>query len=513
VTRLARATDQIALARGTSLLSLVGDVAAQAARSPRVGDAVPRILQLVRDVLGAAECLLWRPNAEGLPAVWRADDRTGAAPVSVLDLEGDGAGMVAVTVRHGQDDLAVLSLRLGRATTADERTALRAVADTLAPLLAADAAAADAPAADVVSSVERRLVQKIVDSLPLGLYVIDREYRIQAWNRKRETGMQGIAREEAIGRTVFEILHRQSAATLRQEFDEVFSTGRIVQSEVETIVGGDQRTFRMSKIPMRLDDGAVTHVITIGEDISESRRAQERLAQSEKLAAVGQLAAGIMHEINNPLATIGVCADNVARRMEGIAVPGESRAAIDEYLGLVWHEVERCRRIVDQLLDFSRPRPVTRTPANVHEILETTLHLLAHHSRFRRVTVERDFAPDVALVVRANAEALVQAFMALLLNAADAMRGAGRITIATRALAETRELVVEITDEGHGIPRADLPRLFEPFFTTKEPGRGTGLGLSICYGIIGDHHGRIEVESVVDQGSIFRVVLPMEEPA
>jgi signal transduction histidine kinase len=129
------------------------------------------------------------------------------------------------------------------------------------------------------------------------------------------------------------------------------------------------------------------------------------------------------------------------------------------------------------------------------------------------VTVERDFAPDVALVVRANAEALVQAFMALLLNAADAMRGAGRITIATRALAETRELVVEITDEGHGIPRADLPRLFEPFFTTKEPGRGTGLGLSICYGIIGDHHGRIEVESVVDQGSIFRVVLPMEEPA
>jgi two-component system NtrC family sensor kinase len=269
----------------------------------------------------------------------------------------------------------------------------------------------------------------------------------------------------------------------------------------------------MSKIPMRLEDGAVTHVITIGEDITESRRAQERLAQSEKLVAVGQLAAGVMHEINNPLATIGVCADNIARRVEALAPAAESRAAIDEYLALVWHEVERCRGIVTQLLDFSRERPVTHSSVDVHELLEKTLFLLKHHARFRGTSVLRDFEPGGPALTTANGEALIQAFMALLLNASDAMQNTGRITLSTRTRSRAGEVMIEVVDEGSGIARADLPRLFDPFFTTKEPGRGTGLGLSICYGIISDHAGRIEVESVLGQGSIFRVFLPMEERA
>jgi two-component system NtrC family sensor kinase len=179
----------------------------------------------------------------------------------------------------------------------------------------------------------------------------------------------------------------------------------------------------------------------------------------------------------------------------------------------VWHEVERCRGIVTQLLDFSRPRPVTRGTADVHELLETTLFLLKHHARFRHTSVLRDFEPGGPLLTNANGEALVQVFMALLLNASDAMANSGRITLTTRARPRAGELMIEVVDEGSGIARADLPRLFEPFFTTKEPGHGTGLGLSICYGIISDHSGRIEVESVLGQGSIFRVFLPMEERA
>jgi two-component system NtrC family sensor kinase len=513
VTRLARIAAPTDTLPGRSLLSLVAEVAAALARAPRIGDALPRVLQLVRDALNAVECTLWRPNAVGLPAVWRAGDDGAEGRAAVLDLKAEGAGVVAVTVRYGDRDLGVLSVRLGRAISPEERTALRAVADSVAPLLAADPDAVAPPSDELVTSGERRVFQKIVDSLPLGLYVIDREYRIQAWNRKRETGMQGVAREEAVGRTIFEILHRQPAATLRAEFDEVFSTGRIVQSEVESLAGGEHRSYRMSRIPMRLDDGAVTHVITIGEDITDSRRAQDRLAQSEKLAAVGQLAAGVMHEINNPLATIGVCADNISRKLDALAPPDESRKALDEYVALVWHEVERCRRIVDQLLDFSRPRPAGRATVDVHRTLETTLFLLKHHARFRRTAVVRDFEPGTPLLVHANEEALVQAFMALLLNASDAMDNAGRVTVTTRARYETGEVMIGIADEGHGIARADLPRLFEPFFTTKEPGRGTGLGLSICYGIVSEHAGRIDIESVLQQGSIFRVFLPMEETA
>src|SRR5690606_29449308 len=148
-----------------------------------------------------------------------------------------------------------------------------------------------------------------------------------------------------------------------------------------------------------------------------------------------------------------------------------------------------------------------------HTLLETTLFLLKHHARFRGTTVLKDFEPGVALRTNANGEALIQAFMALLLNASDAMQNAGRITLSTRARPGAGELMIEFVDEGTGISRADLPRLFDPFFTTKEPGRGTGLGLSICYGIVSEHSGRIEVESVLGQGSIFRVFLPMEEQA
>ena len=511
--RLAREAAPIGIARNPSLLSLVAEVAGLAARTPRADRALPKILRSIREALSALDCTLWRPSAAGLPAIWRAGEEESETTPPLLDLENDGAGVAAVTIRYGGKDLAVLSVRLGRLMSLEERKTLRAVADILAPVLASDPSPApDIDAAEPVGADDRRLVQKIVDSLPLGLYVIDREYRIQAWNRKRETGMQGVSREEAIGRTIFEILHRQSAATLRAEFDEVFSTGRIRQTEIDTLAGGEHRIYRMSKIPMRLDDGAVTHVITIGEDVTESRRAQERLAQSEKLAAVGQLAAGVMHEINNPLATIGVCADGIARRVEALVPDESSRKAIDEYLALVWHEVDRCRGIADRLLDFSRPRPMVRTTVDVHEILDKTLLLLAHHSRFRRTAVNRDLE-STPLIISANIEALIQAFMALLLNASDAMENAGTITLSTRANSAAGELVVEIADEGHGIPREELQRLFEPFFTTKEPGQGTGLGLSICYGIISDHGGRIEVESETGQGSIFRVFLSLEGAA
>ncbi|MGH7717524.1 MAG: PAS domain-containing protein, partial [Gemmatimonadaceae bacterium] len=145
---------------------------------------------------------------------------------------------------------------------------------------------------------QRRFIEKIIDSLPLGIHVIDRDYRIQAWNRKRETGTQGISREEAIGRTIFEVLHRQPGERLRREFEEVFETGRIGRYEMESLATGEPRYYRVSKIPMRIDDEGISHVITIGEDVTEQKQARERAVHAEKLAAVGQLAAGVMHEIN-----------------------------------------------------------------------------------------------------------------------------------------------------------------------------------------------------------------------
>jgi two-component system NtrC family sensor kinase len=268
------------------------------------------------------------------------------------------------------------------------------------------------------------------------------------------------------------------------------------------------RTYRISKIPMRLDDGPVTHVITVGEDVTDWREAQERFAQAEKLAALGTLAAGVMHEINNPLATIGACAESIALGLEEqrLELPRDA-AEMHEGLDLIQQEVMRCKGIIESLLDFSRPKPTTKTVVDLDAVIQKTLKLVKHHPRFRRMTVTVDAGRGVH-PVWANEEQMVQVLMALLLNALDAMEDKGVITLRTCFDEKDAMTVVEVVDRGHGIRSADRAKIFEPFYTTKGPSRGTGLGLSICYAIVTEHGGRLEVESTVGEGSVFRVLLP-----
>jgi two-component system NtrC family sensor kinase len=271
---------------------------------------------------------------------------------------------------------------------------------------------------------------------------------------------------------------------------------------MESRASGELRTFRISKIPMRLDDGPVTHVITVGEDITEWRGAQDRISQAEKLAAIGTLAAGIMHEINNPLATIAACAESLE-----LAEP-DAPAPLRDGLWLIQSEVRRCKGITDSLLDFSRPKVGDKTLVDLNAVIERTLFILKHHSRFKKLTVALELDRSLGAVVRANEEQLVQVFMALLINAMDAVREQGTIELRTRRGEAERSVLAEVVDHGEGIRDADLPKLFEPFFTTKAPGRGTGLGLSVCYAIVAEHGGRIEVDSTPGEGSVFRIALP-----
>lgn len=359
----------------------------------------------------------------------------------------------------------------------------------------------------------RHYMEKIVDSLPLGLYVVDRDYRVQTWNRTRESGLQGVARDAALGRTIFEILHRQPAESIRREFDGVFASGEMQQFETESRATGDARAFRISKIPMRLTDGEVTHVITVGEDVTESKASQQRAAQAEKLAAIGQLAAGVMHEINNPLATIAACAESVTIQLTaladgGTAVPADCLA----FLSYIDGEVHRCKGIIDSLLDFGRSRPATTAPIDLNDVIERAVFLLGHHDRVRRHRLHTDLDRSAGGAVIGNAERLIQVFIALVLNAADAVgtrQPPGTITLRTRRAADGTSMIAEVIDDGPGIPRAAQAKIFEPFYTTKPPGQGTGLGLAICYGIVTDHGGRMDVDSTVGAGSTFRLILPV----
>jgi len=384
------------------------------------------------------------------------------------------------------------------------------VARILAPIIAANELSQDLASEVALSAREaeaqRNFVARIIDSLPVGLYVIDRDYMIRAWNRQREAGTLGVARGHAVGKEIFGVLDRQPRELLRREFDRVFDSGEIQQMEMESTASGESRFFRVSKIPMRLDDVHITHVITIAEDVTEWRLAQQRLAQTEKLAAVGQLAAGVMHEINNPLATILACAEALSHRVEDLDAP--ARGPFAEYLNIIDAEVQRCRRIVDGLLDLSRPKTGEKRQSDLNQIIEQTLFLLKHHDRFKRLSVHRQLVGGLPRVV-VDRERIIQAFMALMLNAMDAMNSRGTLTVRTgRSPDRSDELLAEFIDTGSGIRTEELSKIFEPFYTTKGPGRGTGLGLSIVYGIVQDHRGRIEVESQLGVGTTFKVYLP-----
>jgi two-component system NtrC family sensor kinase len=470
------------------------------------------VLTRIAEAVHAEGVSLWLAEADGV----RCHARIGGAPPSAPEVRSRLARsgrsddmMLLVRLDAARQPLGALVLAPPPALSQEEHAFLSTVADILAPVLK-QSAYAQRLESEVIERTrqidrERRMTARIIDSLPVGLYVIDRDYRISVWNRKRETGMQGVSRDDAIGRTIFDILHRQPAEVLRREFDEVFATGRLQIFQMESRASGELRTYRISKIPMRLDDGPVTHVITVGEDVTEWREAQERFSQAEKLAAIGTLAAGVMHEINNPLATIAACAESLELSLSDPA------PALQEGLQLIQSEVQRCKGITDSLLDFSRPKATDKSLVDVNAAIERTLFVLKHHTRFKKLTVEIDLDRSLGPVVLANEEQLVQVFMALLLNAMDAMREQGTIALRTRWGDDAQSVVAEVVDHGEGIRRADLPKIFEPFYTTKAPGRGTGLGLSICYAIVAEHGGRIEVDSIPGEGSVFRIVLPRSD--
>jgi two-component system, NtrC family, sensor kinase len=495
--------ERSALALARAVAELIG-----AAHDPET--TLAGVTDALRTGLGAEQVRLW-VRASGATSFGAVCSPGASAPGRVTSLEGIPRDPEAAQLVLEHAGTQVGLLEASGAAGERERETLRLVCHILAPYLASLELSEDLAGEVVAQAREieehRRFTSLIIDSLPLGLYVVDREYRIQIWNRKRETGTQGLRRDAVVGRPVFEVLTRQPAEQLRGEFDRVFRTGEIQQIEQEVSFGNEVHYFRISKIPMRLDRDAITHVITIGEDITDSRAVQGRIMQSEKLAAIGQLAAGIMHEINNPLATIGACVAAIQGKLED----GQATAAaLGEYLDIIDREVERCSSIVDGLLDFSRPKGQAKAPLPVTTLVDETLFLLKHHQRFKRVTVERELAPGLRPVL-GNKEQLIQALMALLLNAVDAMDQAGQLTVIGAPGERADEVMLAIVDTGVGIPREDQAKIFEPFFTTKQPGRGTGLGLSICYGIVEDHRGRIEVDSTPGRGSTFRVYLPVAE--
>lgn len=355
----------------------------------------------------------------------------------------------------------------------------------------------------------RKFTEAVLDTLPVSLYVVDRDYRIVTWNRHREVGSQGIPRDTVLGRDVFSVLANYPEGQLREEFERAFRTGEIERIEQQTIADdGSTLHWMVSKIPMKNEDtGLVTHVITVGEDVTARVEAIHAMARAEKLAAVGRLAAGVVHEINNPLATISACAESLEQQLTEGAF-GDSAASVDltEYLGLIKSEAFRCKSITTGLLDFSRVRAGDRTPIDIAEVVRSAANLVSHQKRGSNIAINVESELDLPLV-NADGGQIQQAVIALATNAIDAMPDGGELTF--RVIVSTNRLTIEVQDTGTGIAPEDMSKVFEPFFTTKEVGKGTGLGLAVCYGIISEHNGRLNVRSTLGKGTVFSIILPI----
>ena len=292
------------------------------------------------------------------------------------------------------------------------------------------------------------------------------------------------------------------------------------QQLLEALASMGAVAIENARLYENLEEKVQERTAALTRTLAELRETQTQLVQSEKMAALGNLVAGVAHEINTPLGAVSSNTDLVARALakakDALADAAQSekaRSFLDKAAGMADISREACRRIGDivrSLRNFARLDEAEFKPADLHEGLESTLTLVAHLTK-NRITVQREYGQTPQVSCHANQ--LNQVFLNMLVNAAQAIEGQGTITIRTRCTpahgADAGSVIVEIADTGQGIAPEHVKKIFDPGFTTKGMGVGTGLGLAISYRIVANHHGKIEVESAVGTGTTFRIILPV----
>ena len=350
-----------------------------------------------------------------------------------------------------------------------------------------------------------RFSENIINSVSLALAVVDLDGRVMEWNQAY-VEWTGISREEALGRHYIEDLCPglldAGAGEIVEELVRTEET--VVRQNLTCTLPNcpEECTANVIVFPLKGIEGEVYGAVIVIEDVTERVRLERQLAQSAKLASVGQLAAGIAHEVNNPLGSISSLAQFLLDSTED----AESR----ETLRTIVAQVTRISGILGDLVNFSRPRAARKQPLDVASVIETVCRLASFNKKFRRIEIVREIDPT-ALQITADGDQVQQLFLNLLLNAADAMPEGGEVAISTEPVSygeDERFLRITVADTGEGISEEDLDRIFDPFFTTKPTGQGTGLGLSVCYGIVHAHGGRIDVESERGIGTRFTLDLP-----
>lgn len=349
---------------------------------------------------------------------------------------------------------------------------------------------------------EQEFVGRLMDSFPDLIIALDTEGRY-TFVSPQIIDILGFRPEELIGKRMGGRTDPADRTAMLELFDDlIFKRQSDGQIEYRTQhKNGVWRVFRASARPLHDENGRITGVIASARDITEQQQLQQQLIQSERLAAMGQMIAGVAHELNNPLtAILGVT--------EMLRDQSKEENATRQ-LDLAHRQARRAAHIVQSLLVFSRPSTPRSTLLHLPDLLQRTLQLHEHSLRANHIQIDFAARPDLPTVL-GDPNQLTQVFLNLIVNAEQAIhevRERGTLRIRLGVVGE--RVLITFQDDGVGIRRELLPRIFDPFFTTKRPGRGTGLGLSICMAIIREHNGDISAQPMPDGGSVFTVSLPV----
>ena len=352
--------------------------------------------------------------------------------------------------------------------------------------------------------------EAVLAGLPDAVIAVDSDTRVVFWNAAAEEVVKRSARR-AVGRALKDIFPFDDS--LIRRLSETLATGES-RSESETAVETtENRRVPVSLVtaPIFARDGSVEGAVAVLRDLSRIQQLENEVRRGETLAAAGRMAIGLAHEIRNPLGAIRGAVQLLQRELG-------QRSPLTEYTGVLLKEVDRVNRVIEMLLDLSRPVQVRRVPLNLHQVFDRVALLHEEGARQKGVTIVRRYDPSLPGIL-GDEDRLVQVFHNLVRNAIEAMKDGGQLTLSSRVSANflygkmgtggaSRTMVEAIvTDEGGGIPEGLRQRIFDPFFTTKES--GMGLGLAVCHRIMEELNGAIIVESAEGRGTTVTCFLPI----
>ena len=377
----------------------------------------------------------------------------------------------------------------------------------------------------------KSFTENIIRSMKNVLIVSDRQGMIRIVNESASK-VFGYPRDELVGRKIEEILapeERSKKNIQRCLHPRSASEGVLDMESVFMTRSGEHIPMTFSCSPLKDDEENIVGAVIVAQDLSnikklvhdadtaarayrkkatelekaltDLKQLQDHLIQSEKLAYLGKLAAGIAHEINNPLTTVLAI---TSFQLKKIAQDDPQF----EDLQLIVEETKRCKKIVEELLEFSRQRVPEKSLTDINQVIEESASILAKQPFFHNIEIVKKFEEGLPSVM-VDRNQIKQVFMNMMLNAQEAMSERGTLTIETDLDTNRGFVKIKFSDTGQGIHKDDIPRLFDPFFTTKNKAKGTGLGLSVSYGIIARHAGKIDVQSTPGKGSTFTIKLPV----